>query len=667
MQPKNDKTPQVNLEWIWENAYFLFAFLFVFGYIAFFILVPFFQHNNLFSYDMAGSYFSAWYTKEYLFPSPVGWNPYFFFGFAQSQFYAPLFSYLSAALAFVVPIDIAFKSVLSLVVLLTPVSFYYFARSFGFSINNCAAIMLLMFALLFAFPEGNYGANINATFGVGFVAQALSIPLFFFYFGALKNSLKTREFVLPSLLLALTILAHTWTGIGGILIAIAFFVSDPKVQAAIYFAKHLFLSFLLTAFWAVPVIAKKAYVAVGHIGKMAFSFEMLAVAIVLTFFMWRSKQDRIMQVPLFLVAILIISIIGDSFNLPFHPYRLTMLVYLMAPIILFYFWKNSLDMAWRGICIIVAVFIIFSIPNLEPQGYSTIKNPIMLPEGLDGRVLINAPPSRQANPHELTEIIPMQNKVHSVIGLFSDSSKNSRYAFNLLREFDNTNLNWGVASDVQRVDLMGEDAKNLIPGQLERFGIKYVLTSDPPLDGWRLVANNVYTPRNSNNFMEQYHYSLYAANNTQIIEVLDFVPRYVPEEKWEGEVVEWFFSPQINQTLLVNEPVRELKGSGSESVQILEQSPTMEYIRFNVNSEKVVPVLIKISEFPNWRAYSEGKELKIYRASPHFMLIYTKGETELRYEQTIADVTGILLSAIGALVVLYLGILRKNKTKNKGG
>src|SRR3989344_4777564 len=76
------------------------------------LIIPFLRFNDLYIWDMAGQYFSSWYVKEYLFPRIIGWNPYFFAGFPQNQFYPPLYSYLTALLSFIMPLEWAFKLLL---------------------------------------------------------------------------------------------------------------------------------------------------------------------------------------------------------------------------------------------------------------------------------------------------------------------------------------------------------------------------------------------------------------------------------------------------------------------------------------------------------------------------------------------------------------------------
>src|SRR3989344_8639198 len=132
------------------------------------LLIPFFLYNNLHIQDMVGHYFSAWYTKEYLWPDLFGWNPFHYFGFPQNQFYPPLYTLVTVLFSFVLPLELSFKIVLSAAVIATPLSFYYFCRKIGFDQLKDSVCMLGMMSMLF-FIGGNVGGNFVGTFTVGFV------------------------------------------------------------------------------------------------------------------------------------------------------------------------------------------------------------------------------------------------------------------------------------------------------------------------------------------------------------------------------------------------------------------------------------------------------------------------------------------------------------------
>ncbi|MBI4210034.1 MAG: hypothetical protein HY544_00815 [Candidatus Diapherotrites archaeon] len=682
-----------------EKRYAQACFALVILYSAVFVGIPFFEHNNLFSYDMAGMYFSSWYTSNYLFPSPIGWNPFFFFGFPQSQFYSPLYPYIVSALSLFLPTEAAFKTVLMGAVMLTPLSFYYFTRSFGFARNTSATIMALMFALLFSFPYGNFGSNIHSTFGAGFVAQALAVPFFFFYFGALKRRIHGGGILLPSVLLSLVVLSHALTAVAALLIPAAFIISDRNRKTLWYIGRHIFTVFLLTAFWVIPGVAKIGYAVVSQIGTFENNAALFAAAVALAalallkngglhgqdntatpadFRPGRSSDDspgqprqpsagrsiatagqglpmpaRNICVFVFLVLLLGFSLAGDMLRLPIHFYRFTMLVYLMAPFVFFSFWKkdsNSVHVAG----FLLTLVALGTVYGLHPEGYSTLNAIPRLQNDLGSstRTLVDAPPQREGNPHELQEMFALRERAPGVVGVFSESSLNSRFAFDVERELEPSSLDWGVVIDSDRISAMPDNGRSLIPAQLERLGISHVLTSSAPLAGWQAVEERAATTGPLGG--EKYDYTLYKANDTSIVEALEFPPKTVQAEKWDERVRDWFLSEEVGRNVLVEGKAPEYGKSINAKARIISKSPSWDRMSVQVDAEEPVPVLIKISHFPNWRAYSDGTELRIYRASPYFMLVYAKGEFELRYEHTWSDMIGYALSAMGAIMCTAL-------------
>jgi len=80
-----------------------------------------------------------------------------------------------------------------------------------------------------------------------------------------------------------------------------------------------------------------------------------------------------------------------------------------------------------------------------------------------------------------------------------------------------------------------------------------------------------------------------------------------------------------------------------------------------------VPVLVKISYFPNWKAYEIKNEIKkeipIYKASPAIMLVYAQDEVEMKYEDLWIDKLGKVISLITFFGILAFFVLRFLKSK----
>ena len=70
--------------------------------------------------------------------------------------------------------------------------------------------------------------------------------------------------------------------------------------------------------------------------------------------------------------------------------------------------------------------------------------------------------------------------------------------------------------------------------------------------------------------------------------------------------------------------------------------------------------MIKTSYYPNWKAYENGEKIKIYELSPHLMMVYGKGDIEIRYGMVWSDWLGTLGSIIG---IIWLGLFLRNRKR----
>jgi len=644
-----------------DNIFFYSSHIFIFLYSLLSLIIPFVRFNHLFTWDTAGLYFSAWYSKYYLFPRIVGWNPFFFLGYPHNQFYPPLYSYLSALLSIVMPLDIAFKLILIVVLVLTPISFYYFSRSLGFSKNRSSLIMLIMFAVLFIFPHNHYGGNMHSTFNIGLFGNALGIMLFFFYFGSLIRAIKSKKFILPTILFSLIILSHIISAmVAAILLSALILIYIKEKDKIILFAKHIGIVFLLTSFWTIPFLAKFSWTSAVQIGYDSGVFEFLfLVSTIYLLFVLARKKKQMIPVAMFLFFVLAASLIGKLFSIPIHFYRFSMFLFLMVPLIVLSFFKKEKIIIYL-LLIFLSLFFLFTVENLHPEGTPVMDDIRSLPTGLGGRTFIVASFNKETSPHLMQQKIPMDNQIYSIKGLYAESSKHARYIFNLEKELDlNDSLAWGLYLNMDIIPRNDSFIRELLPYQFNLFNINNVITFENKSSEWDELKKlySFYVWNLEIEKLEKHTYSLYNVGDSNLIEVLNYTPNVVDKEIWENYTLAWFLSKNITKGVFVNEDVPDFKGTGNESIEILEMSPTQEYIKFKVDSSKPVPILIKISDFPNWNAYSNGKRLKIYQASPYMMLIYGHGEIELKYEAILVDILAALLSVFG----LILLIIKKNE------
>lgn len=771
------------------------------------IIIPFLKYNNLNVWDMIGHYSLVWYIQDFLFPRVVGWNPFFYAGYPQGQFYPLLFHYLAAIFGFLFGSELGFKMVLSLSILLAPVSFYYFVRKFEFSSIESSLTMLLMWIFLFI-PEQHLGGNFFSTFHTGMVTSMFAIPLFFFYLGKLNESFKTGRYVVPSILLGLIILSHIFTAVISIIALVSFFLAGSKSGKNLIFVfKHVSLSFLLTAFWIIPFLSKFDYISIIKISTLntnLLCLQIFFVIFIAIFFMLVKRVVNIKPVLYMIFILTVMSCFRHYIPLNFHYDRLLIFILLLMPICVIQMFRVKVTpiglMIATPILTVMTVLILLGLIPIFPDLYPGDPEDVSInPEGVDdmdinfervdGRVLTVSLLDTVPHIHTAYNLVPINTKNCVLRGVFKESSLHERYVSQIHLNFDPYTFVWRDYNET-----INKNRAEIVPHQLNVFNINYIFTSKKlnwsngvldseqievleytskvtgeeklinlvipkpwEVDGgvlklldstentsriivcymnssteketlkilkrsedldyikfeikanetaivllssdfkyWRAYVDgvevkiyvhpsylmfygggtielkyeesmlstlNATTYKSIDVGYKNQTFALYKTGNSQLIEALNYTPRRIDRD-WSESVWGWFNSENVSKVMVYSEtPLPDFIGVGNETVEIIERSETWEYIKFMVNSEKPVPVLIKISEFPNWRAYVEGREARIYRASPHMMLIYASGMVELKYGPTLWDHLGMFMSllALGWLCFVVSKGIKKKK------
>ncbi|MCX7999991.1 MAG: hypothetical protein N3A69_13740, partial [Leptospiraceae bacterium] len=290
-------------------------------------------------------------------------------------------------------------------------------------------------------------------------------------------------------------------------------------------------------------------------------------------------------------------------------------------------------------------------------------NFLPLQENIFGeRVFIIAPYHKEPSPHILQHLLPMKYNFYGIRGLYVESSKHARFIFDLENELEpNDSIIWGNYLDRGFISEDLNIIEQILPYQFSVLGINYVIAFKNYSSSWQKLQEIAKVPglhnNQTNSERNNFSYYLYKIGNTSLVEVLKYHPKFV-KENWQKESVRWFLSDSIKQGVLTNEQTPSFVGTGKEKIEIEQISKRQDHLKFKViNASNPVPILVKISFFPNWKAYeflgNEKKEIKIYRASPEIMLLYANGEVEMRYEKIWCDKFGEILSLIGLLVVLF--------------
>src|SRR3989338_3111895 len=674
-----------------EKYFYLILLCFIQLIILVFQIIPFLRYNNLFVWDMAGHYFSAWFTKEYLFPHVFGWNHMFYAGYPQNQFYPPLHSYLTAALSYIFGLEWAFKLTIVITLVLIPFSFYYFARSFKWDKLKSSIITLIMFSILYILEQG-IGGSYKGIFNVGLVTNIMALHIFFFYVSILNTSLEkkeNKEYILISVLFSLIILTHIFTALAAFFVFFSFFVYVLwlKREKAMFMCKHLILTGLLTSFWTIPFIFKLKYLTSITIGAyfplLLFIISVLfLILILLVCFYYEQKYIPII---IFLLCLLFFIVGGRLLGISIHYYRFFLFFYLFIPIMLVFILeildKHIHRVDWN-IILLVVVLICFislkiSIPQTIPKGVKDVDMSEFsnLNNLADGRTLSLVEIGEQSSVHLSEHQYVMMTKNKGTIGLFVESSPNGRYLQDIRIAFNGSYIQWGTYTYNPNI------TKDILKNQLRLYNVNYLLSAKP-LENF----NDSYTEYEQLTLVKEadvkykgLNYSLYQIDNSSMIEVLNYTPQELSLEEndkklyWDYESIKWFLSYDNLRVKVFNhnhEKLPKLKGNGEEKITYIKKTKNEDYIRFFVDSEEKVPILIKMTYFLNWKAYvydnaGNKKEIEVFKATPYLMLIYAKGEIDIVYKMILIDYVGIILSLIGLIWFITLVISNFNNSQLK--
>jgi len=625
-------------------------------FILFAFIVPFFIKGSIYTWDMAGHYFSAYYTKAYLLPELTlfGWNPYHFWGFPQNQFYPPLFTILTSSLGYVLPLNIAFKLIVAVSVLLTPVSLYYFLINHSIS-KKISAYITALLSMILIFSPSIIGGNLITTFLGGAVSNALALPLLFFYLTTLKKNKEGISVAYSAILLALLVLTHVFYGIAGIILSLGYLFSNFKKQL-LFFFKHYVIAFFLTAFWSLPFIFK-----INYVSKYSISFTpdffLLAVSFLLILLYYILNIKELKEIVIgytILCSFLLFATLFDISNL--FVFRFKLLIYLLDAILLFLIFSKLRFSKKRFYLVLFLITLLY--PLTEYYGFVSVRPPEIpklnyIPEA-DGRILVAYLPSFDPlAPHLIQNKLPIDHDLIMTRGLFVESSKNSKLIYELISVLyycweDNVSKRFGC-----------EKRKN-IEDKLSLLDINYVYARN---FSYGLVRKNALSYSNYVRYDD--YLNLYNVSDSMPVEILNYTPGVFPAQ-WDTGVLWWLVNTSTTR-VFAKHVIPEIDTSGSGSVRDFSFSDDFQEIRFFVNSDKDKNILIKQSFFPNWKAYVSGVETHIYLVTPNFMLIQGRGNVLLRYEFLWIDKLGTLLSLFGVLMIIIYHTRKKHQQYSKKG
>jgi uncharacterized membrane protein len=643
--------------------------------------------------DTGAHVFTGKYVREILLPNwrLSGWSQEWFAGFPMMHFYFPLSFLIQAVVSTIVPFEIAFKVIMVLPILLLPVAVLLCFRLLRFrepipSFGSTASFGFLLMSNSDV-TGGNILSTVNGEFSYALGLGLLVIAIGLGHRVAMDPKPPLRSSVVVMTTLGLSHLLHMLIAV--MLTPIPFLLCTRRFgarEAVKRFAGVLGISFSLGAFWFVPFLARLGAVPPIepiHVTGWAQAFpDELDVFLVLMAcaaciaFVHREKRFLDLVFP-GLVCLLLFRVFRTSF---FWNARLLPLWYLSVFLTAGYLLGHSVSWIlyrWRTprsfirtalvitlvVCGVssflvvrsdeVASAVATSLGGYErSQRFSNFKQLMVEIDHLrQGRFLSEWSDEldEELGSHHAFMSIPYWTDQHSIEGMYYESSLTFPFTYITRSEASYRSPKVNTSVDPEAFDL--DDAL----AHMRILGVSYYLTvsdearrSGATTPGLSLVA-------------EAGPYSVFGTGLSQIVEI----PRYLPVrwrgDDWRSATEEWF-----RDASMLEVPLAEYGPDDWPAISSFEKGipkiPTedrgkpsqvsVDHDRIEFRASAVgVPHIVRVSFFPNWRAYGA---LGPYPISPSMMVVVpTQNQVRIAYDRTWAEWVGI---GITVWVVVTLSV-----------
>lgn len=636
----------------------------------------------------------------------VSWAPGWWSGFPMFQFYFPLPYLVMAGLDLVLPYNIAFKAGTILGLLALPFGAYAGGRLLRLPRPLPALLALASLPLLLDTTHTMWGVNAYSTFA-GMISNSYSFAIFPAALASLvRDALDARPRFRTIVLVVLVVLSHFFTAIVLALLAALLFAALLARAAATRDADAWngamalvpigLLSFLLMAWWLVPLVATRAWsVDFGDAWKIRTFHNLpilarwtlvpgVATALALLGFRrvrlpsnWRIVAGvhlAMMGLALFLYAWggRISPVFVNCRLWPFWVHSTLVLAVLAAGVLVCRARLPVLGTLTVALAILAfpwdppnhaRYWAAFNFGGLEarPDG-PFLKQLADTLRGTPGRLATDLHPGNEhLGSSRIFEAMPALCGKPILEGGIVNSALGSLAAYSVQGEISDNPAGWPLlvkprrfdpATGLRRIELMG--AKHFVARSRT---VQRALDADPAwtlrtdFGKWRLYENTAVDG------------ALVRAWNTD----LPYLRSREPQRdivRWLGRrdaiAAPWVFLREGDPLPPVGtewEPPEEGRGDvppppgflGTVSRSVpLSKDSTPDHLRFHAEALGR-PHLIAVSYFPNWRVSGARH---IYLAGPGYMVVYPEEhEVELRFERTGADKAGLGLTGIGLLVL----------------
>ncbi|MBU1273958.1 MAG: tetratricopeptide repeat protein [Proteobacteria bacterium] len=638
--------------------------------------------------DTASHYYSAWYLKHVLLPSGriAGWCPGNLAGYPMFQFYFPLPFLVMVLLSAAVPLGVAFKLVTAGGAVVLPLAVWLglrLARA-PFPAPSLGAVLSLLF--LFNQTNSTFGGNLPSLLA-GEFTYSYSLALMVVFFGALAGDLGERRHPLrAAVLLAATGLCHGGPLLFGVLAGGCFLFSRQAAARALYLGKVYALAFAFLGFWIVPLLALASYNSPHNMVWIISAWDtalppllLPLMGLALLHFAWRLARrlrgrgdlgpaaffgGQVVLASLLYLVAFHINVIDIRF-LPFAWLALTLwAAWALAE------WLRRMPAAWLAPALALVLVLlgvgynVSFIPRWAAWNYSGFA---AAPGWEDFRRLngyLKGGPGdprvsyehsilhRRAGSVRALESLPLFSGRSTLEGLYIQSSPSSPFIFYL-----QSLTCQRPSTPITGYNYAGMELSKGLE-RLRLFNVSQFVATSPEVKR-AARAHPGFTPKAS--FGPYTVFGL--AGSGGYVTPLRYKPVLVTGKPWKYAAFDWFRGEELEVPLVFAGAAEagDLERFASAGPAPPEKLPRLPlpparvssrvgWQEINITTDRLTPLLIKMSYHPNWKV--EGAA-KVFLASPSFMLIFpTQNTVRLYFGQSWPNYLGQALSLLAWLTAL---------------
>ncbi len=500
--------------------------------------------------------------------SLISWADGWWSGFPMYQFYFFLPYLIMALLAFVIPINIAFKIVSIAGIFGLPLCLYLGTKQLKGPRAAAPLAAVASVPFLFVQTHTMWGVNVKSTLA-GMIANSMSFCLFVLFLGyALADLKEKRMRPITAVILTLLFYSHFFTTLTAVLVsgACVFVLSRqwlPRIKALL---PSGIIAVLCAAFWLFPLMAKTQFsVEFGGdwdenlLETFPFWAKYIAVfaAVALGFGAWKRDHGVGMYVVMFLISLFFWTV-GGRINSSFGNIRFWPFVFFAFMMLCVYGMAYLMDfLRYERIAVVGAVFVILSLQSMDKDevsgwfkwnndgverksSYSLLKEMMDEMKGTPGRFVVDqAHANNRFGSDRIFEAFPAMIGKPFIVGGIVNSATGALFGYTVQCEFSK-----GCAGFPK---LVNPPRFNPEVGlrHAELFSISHVIAywdkleteMDKYSDTWPKVR-------------QIKDYSIYARKGGPApwVYVPKFRPAYLETDKWKERSLEWFSVPDLLDT-----------------------------------------------------------------------------------------------------------------------